>query len=131
MVSSILLPDSSKGQDIPEEILAFTHAGKSQFLMADRIGGGVNFLSGFFSITTTGVTTFLGEMDHVCKGLAFVSDAPTCPWDCGNDDGDVGIVDFLALLAQWDLIGTPCDFDGGGVGIVDFLKLLANWGACP
>ncbi len=54
-----------------------------------------------------------------------------CPWDCGNFDGNVGIVDFLFLLAQWDDIGTSCDFDGGGVGIVDFLKLLANWGDCP
>ena len=55
----------------------------------------------------------------------------SCPWDCGgDDDGDVGIVDFLELLAQWDG-GGSCDFDGGGVGIVDFLKLLANWGPCP
>ena len=54
-----------------------------------------------------------------------------CPWDCGgDDDGNVGIVDFLALLAQWGTPGT-CDFDGGGVGIVDFLALLAHWGACP
>ncbi len=53
-----------------------------------------------------------------------------CPWDCGDDDGTVGIVDFLALLAQWGGPGT-CDFDGGGVGITDFLELLANWGACP
>jgi len=56
----------------------------------------------------------------------------TCPWDCGGDnDADVGIVDFLALLAEWNLVDTPCDFDSGGVGIVDFLKLLANWGPCP
>ena len=55
---------------------------------------------------------------------------PVCPWDCGNGDGEVGIVDFLALLAQWGQVGTACDFDGGGVGIVDFLKLLANWGPC-
>ena len=54
-----------------------------------------------------------------------------CPWDCGDFDGEVGIVDFLFLLSQWDDIGTSCDFDGGGVGIVDFLKLLANWGLCP
>jgi len=54
-----------------------------------------------------------------------------CTWDCGGDnDGDVGIVDFLALLAQWGSPGS-CDFDGGGVGIVDFLALLANWGPCP
>ncbi len=57
--------------------------------------------------------------------------AEPCPWDCGDNDGNVGIVDFLALLAQWDQVGSSCDFDGGGVGIVDFLKLLANWGPCP
>jgi hypothetical protein len=61
-----------------------------------------------------------------------ISSMQVCPWDCGGDnDGDVGIVDFLALLAEWGLIGTPCDFDGTGVGIVDFLDLLANWGPCP
>ena len=53
-----------------------------------------------------------------------------CPWDCGDGDGTAGIVDFLALLAQWGGPGS-CDFDGGGVGIVDFLELLANWGPCP
>jgi hypothetical protein len=54
-----------------------------------------------------------------------------CPWDCGGDnDNNVGIVDFLALLAQWGDPG-PCDFDGDGeVGITDFLELLANWGPC-
>ncbi len=55
----------------------------------------------------------------------------TCPWDCETTpNGNIGINDFLALLAQW---GTPgsCDFDGGGVGINDFLDLLANWGPCP
>jgi hypothetical protein len=49
----------------------------------------------------------------------------------GDNDGVVGIVDFLVLLAQWDVVDTPCDFDGGGVGINDFLELLANWGPCP
>jgi hypothetical protein len=52
-----------------------------------------------------------------------------CPWDCGDGNGQVGVVDFLTLLAQW---GTPdtCDFDGAGVGVTDFLTLLANWGVC-
>jgi hypothetical protein len=54
-----------------------------------------------------------------------------CPWDCGDGDGQVGIVDFLALLAQWGQGCAPCDIDGGGVGITDFLVMLANWGACP
>lgn len=56
---------------------------------------------------------------------------PDCPWDCGNFDGSVGIVDFLALLAQWGQIDTSCDVDGGGVGITDLLDLVANWGPCP
>ena len=57
--------------------------------------------------------------------------AQPCPWDCADGDGEVGIGDFLELLAQWDDVGTSCDFDGGGVGIGDFLKLLAEWGVCP
>ncbi len=66
--------------------------------------------------------------------VATASHAGThCPWDCdaGGGDGNVGIFDFLLLLAQWGQIGTPCDIDGGGVGITDFLGLLANWGPCP
>jgi predicted outer membrane repeat protein len=57
-----------------------------------------------------------------------------CLWDCGGDhDGNVGIVDFLALLAQWDRVGTTCDFGLGdpGVGVNEFLDVLANWGLCP
>ena len=55
---------------------------------------------------------------------------PGCPWDL-DDGGDVGVSDFLALLAAWGTIDVPADFDGGGVGVSDFLALLANWGSCP
>ena len=57
---------------------------------------------------------------------------PPCPWDL-DDDGIVGITDFLSLLAQWGSNpGGPPDFDGDGtVGITDFLELLAHWGLCP
>jgi hypothetical protein len=55
---------------------------------------------------------------------------PPCPLDCGDGDGTVGVVDFLALLAQWGTEGT-CDADGGGVSVTDFLLLLAAWGPCP
>jgi hypothetical protein len=50
-----------------------------------------------------------------------------------NGDGEVGVQDFLYLLADWG----PCtvcehDLDGDGtVGITDFLSLLARWGPCP
>lgn len=54
-----------------------------------------------------------------------------CQWDCGNVDQSVGVVDLLALLGQWGLVGAPCDLDGGGVGVVDLLALLGHWGPCP
>ncbi len=44
----------------------------------------------------------------------------SCPADL-DGDGEIGITDFLALLADW---GSP-------YGIEDFLALLANWGPCP
>jgi hypothetical protein len=53
-----------------------------------------------------------------------------CPWDCGTIDGDIGVVDLLALLAQWGTPG-PCDADGGGTAVTDLLALLSNWGPCP
>ncbi len=54
-----------------------------------------------------------------------------CPWDCGDGNGEVDTVDFLAQLAQWGQQATSCDFDANGVDTVDFLALLANWGPCP
>ena len=49
-----------------------------------------------------------------------------------NDDGTVGVEDFLTLLAQWGTDpGGPPDFDADGdVGVADFLILLAHWGPC-
>ncbi len=77
----------------------------------------------------TPLSTFPGDTDLylAVRGIKTAQ----CPWDCGDGDRNVGIVDFLALLAQWNIVNAPCDFNGGGVGIVDFLKLLANWGPCP
>ena len=60
--------------------------------------------------------------------------------DCGagtpgdlDGDGVVGILDFLALLADWGSCGDcgdcPADLDNDcSVGIVDVLTLLGNWG---
>jgi parallel beta-helix repeat protein len=62
---------------------------------------------------------------------AYEFQGTSCPWDCADDDGEVGILDFLALLAEWDMVDTPCDFNGDGVGITDFLLLLSQWGPCP
>ncbi len=58
---------------------------------------------------------------------------PDCTPECDLDgDGIVGIVDFLALLANWGpadmCLPADLDFDGE-VGITDFLILLGNWTA--
>jgi hypothetical protein len=48
-----------------------------------------------------------------------------------DGDGEVGIVDSLALLALWGPCPDPCigDLDGDGeVEVTDSLILLANWG---
>lgn len=62
--------------------------------------------------------------------VQFTPPAP-CPWDCGDGNHVVDVVDFLALLGQWPGPGT-CDFDGDGViNIVDFLDLLSHYAPCP
>jgi hypothetical protein len=51
-------------------------------------------------------------------------DSPCGPSVCDSDidgDGEVGILDFLDLLANWT---DPYD-------IVDYWTLLADWGPCP
>jgi hypothetical protein len=88
--------------------------------------GGSPILESILEVSLTGESmnsfTITGETLEV---------APPCPWDCGDGDGEVGIVDFLAMLAGWGLPG-PCDFDGDAqVGITDFLALLGSWGPCP
>ena len=60
--------------------------------------------------------------DSSDRGSAYVFGIP-CPADCGDNDGVVGINDFLELLTQWTLIGSSCDLDGSGVGINAFLDL--------
>ncbi len=59
--------------------------------------------------------------------------APSCPWDCVGNDGEIGIDEFLAVLGRWGVApNNPCDFDGDGmIGINEFLKVLGLWGPCP
>jgi len=66
--------------------------------------------------------------DPACGGSGTVS----CPQDCGDMNGQVDTVDFLALLGQWSQVGTSCDMPGtsAGVDTVDFLQLLGAWGPC-
>jgi hypothetical protein len=72
-----------------------------------------------------------GTTDATGDGVEVREANASCPWDV-DDDGVVGINDFLDLLAAWGPnAGHPADFDGDGfVGIVDFLDLLGHWGPC-
>ena len=110
----------------------------SQWSQLDMLVPDPNPWTAFFgrSVALDGETTVIGALgEDQQRGAAYVFDlAPNC--NCPHDldaDGNVGILDFLALLAAWGPNpGHPADFDGdGNVGITDFLELLANWGACP
>jgi hypothetical protein len=65
-----------------------------------------------------------------------VTPPPSCPADI-DGDGQVGVTDFLALLAAFGPCPAPpdpcpADIDGDGqVGVTDFLALLAAFGPCP
>ena len=77
------------------------------------------------------------RMDNAGVDYLDVSNAPfsivAIPGDL-DEDGFVGIVDFLLLLAAWGPCSDPCppscsgDLNGDCVvGINDFLILLGNW----
>jgi hypothetical protein len=55
-----------------------------------------------------------------------------CPGDL-DGDGEVGVTDFLQMLAAWGPNpGHPADLNGDdAVNVSDFLELLALWGPCP
>ena len=66
-----------------------------------------------------------GRMD-LAEAVTAGPSAPT-PGDLDND-GSIGILDFLAMLADWNLTHSSADLDGDGtVGILDVLILLGNW----
>lgn len=45
-----------------------------------------------------------------------------------DNDGTVGIADFLIVLGSWGLVHSSADLDGdGSVGLGDFLIVLGNW----
>ena len=88
-----------------------------------------NYASGTNGLVAVSRQDLPGDVSVTFDDVSFVPDP--CPWDCGDNDGEIGIVDFLAVLAQWGNPGS-CDVDGNNVvEINDFLALLANWGPCP
>ena len=73
--------------------------------------------------------------DVGCPGSSFCvvgECVSACRWDL-DGDYNVGAADLLILLSLWDtpVLGPP-DFNNDGlVGTVDFLEILAHWGDCP
>jgi hypothetical protein len=61
---------------------------------------------------------------------------PTCLGD-SNGDGDVGVSEFLELVASWGPcpdLPEPCPLDLNAdrvVNVQDFLLVLGLWGGCP
>jgi hypothetical protein len=80
-------------------------------------------VGGQFTLADNDVSAFWARFGPICS-----------PGDL-DEDGIVGILDFLALLAAWGPCPGTCppfcaadvDFDCE-VGITDFLALLGNWG---
>ena len=90
------------------------------------------------SVAMSGDLVIVGADAHDdngdASGSAYVFDVAACGCVADlNDDGSVGILDLLALLAAWGSDpGGPPDFDGdANVGILDLLRLVAAWGPCP
>jgi hypothetical protein len=108
------------------EVTALTHVSGNVLLLADLD-------QNLYEITTTGVVTFVGSMDHVAKGLAFfLGPVPKLPNGFDTDaDGknDIGIYrdgnwyilrssDGGATTVGWGGLAedtpVPADYDGDG-----------------
>ncbi len=88
---------------------------------------------------TAGPAVFTNNSDQTST----VTKPPDCAWDCdGSGDGNVTVIDLLALLGQYDpqspavCVGGSCDFNADGcVDVVDLLKLLGHYApsgtGCP
>jgi len=48
-----------------------------------------------------------------------------------NGDGEIGVTDILAVIAQWGTNGSA-DVNGDGeVDVSDLLLIVGSWGNCP
>ena len=100
------------------EVSAMTHVSGNVLLLAD-------IDQNFYTITSTGVVTFVGNMDHVSKGLAFIF-KPSNDFDADGKN-DIGIYrngiwyilrssDGGVTITEWGRLAqdipVPGDYDG-------------------
>ena len=53
-----------------------------------------------------------------------------CPWDL-DGDGEVGVLDLIAVITAWGETDHPSDVNGDGVvGVADLVDVISNWGVC-
>lgn len=95
------------------------------------IGAELDWYTNFFPLSPDTLQNHAAEENYFA--FRIVLGDPPCPADT-DDDGMVGIEDFLAILGNWGPCPAPCGADtddSGDVGIDDFLAVLGNWGPCP
>jgi bacillopeptidase F len=106
---------------------------RKEFLIADlgEVANNDQFRVSFSVSDYDPQSTVEAGVDGV-EVFTYVCELLDCPADIDND-GSVGVNDFLMLLAAWGPNpGHPADIDGDGVvGVLDFLEILAGWGPCP
>ncbi|MHC4652356.1 MAG: hypothetical protein ACYTES_16055 [Planctomycetota bacterium] len=87
-----------------------------------------------FDVLTPEWGSFSDSYDYGAGTVTItVASWPECVVEDVNRDGEVGINDFLQMLAEWGPCppGGPCPSDVSGdlvVDVVDFLQLLEAWG---
>jgi hypothetical protein len=87
-----------------------------------------------FDVLTPEWGSFSDSYDYGAGTVTITVDSwPECVVEDVNRDGEVGVNDFLQMLADWGVCppGGPCPSDVSGdlvVDVVDFLQLLGAWG---
>jgi hypothetical protein len=87
-----------------------------------------------FDVLTPEWGSFSDSYDYGAGTVTITVDSwPPCVIEDVNRDGEVGVNDFLQMLAEWGPCppGGPCPSDVSGdlvVDVVDFLLLLGAWG---
>ncbi len=142
LASTIIFP-SGVGVDCPAISVDTVVLSAADFLSATGGGDAIvgmqtfDFLRG--NCDANGITSIQVNISYEGSVLVDVNengllDECECAEDCSGDlDGQVGINEFLAVLANWGT-STTCDFvpmgGNGTVGIEEFLAVLSNWGSC-